>query len=62
MFQLFGVCCKSASAPQECDVQAGWPPKITGLILGVFEIKIMLYWGLFWGPEFCKLPIRGSFI
>ena len=31
-------------------------PKISGPFLGVFIIGIIMYWGLFLGPYFRKLP------
>ena len=31
-------------------------PKISGTLLGVPIIRIMLFWGLYWGP-----PIQGNF-
>ena len=37
-----------------------WFPKIRGPFLGVFILGIMVYWGLFWGPYFGKLPYRGQ--
>ena len=49
---------KASRNPTVLYTYEGCFHKIRGPLLGVLVIRIIVYWGVFWGPLFMETPVR----